>query len=261
MNSLPLNKTEDFHRRRDGAVDARCHRAWVEKLGDAGDLLGEIEREPGEVLRKAGGQGVTSLREIAGEKFFCKVYRPDRLHRMLRDALMTPRAQMEWEANCRAGRRGVSSAIVVLAATRRDGPLRRTHLVVTAPAPGTAVDKLLRQDSASAEDRAALLRSLGGAMGRWHTLGFWHAHLHAKHVFALGADHFCLIDLERSEIHEHLPAPLAHRNLSQMATSLRKLGLSVTDCDPLFDGYAEECAALSPLREDRPALWRGRHGG
>lgn len=59
------------------------------------DLLASLERNPEGALRQGGGQGVTCRRELEGIVLYVKIYRPDRLHRRLRDLFGRKRAIRE----------------------------------------------------------------------------------------------------------------------------------------------------------------------
>lgn len=215
----PINSFSDFDRVDSGGLRGVVHRDFAAKLGDLGALAAALEREPGKVLRKGGGQGITALCELPTGPAFLKIYPPGKLHRRLRDLVGEGRALREWRANCATQALGIETATVIAALTRRQG-FGWTHFFLTAPAPGREAAGLLRADTTGRSD---LLNALGRHVRSLHDRGFWHAHLHAKHLFVADDGMVTLIDMERSQIRNPLPEKLRERNLRQMRKSLGSL--------------------------------------
>lgn len=218
----PVNDIDQFDRIADGPISGVVHRHWRDEIASPVSFMQSIEAAPGNILRKGGGQGITARREFPFGPLFVKIYSAGNLHRRLRDLLGEGRAMREWRANCAAQALGINTATVVAALTRRQG-WAATHLFLTAPAPGGDAVHLLRNLHAGGEERGEILRLLGRYVASLHARGFWHAHLHCKHIFLNPARDLTLIDLERSAIIIPLPEAKRLRNLRQMRKSLSSI--------------------------------------
>lgn len=235
VGELPADTGKDYAKISDPGFRGVIHRRWRDRIGSVGKLLSSIERDPGEVRRDGGGQGVMCVRDVGGARAYCKIYRASKFRRKLRDAVGISRARREWEACMRAQEIGVHVARIYVAATRREG-LRATHLVVTEPLPGVSAAHILRQLNHQNELRDAFLYSLGVYVASLHAKGFWHAHLHIKHIFYTRAAEPMLIDLESSRISSRLSQHAKDKNLHQME---RSFGRELDDPNPapFREGY------------------------
>ncbi len=218
----PRDARADFETLHVGPWRGVAHRSFAPLIGPLPVLLEEILAQPGDVLRSGGGQGVTARRAIGGFRTFCKVYRAENLHRRVRDMLGISRALGEWEACLAATGAGISVARILFAGTKREG-LGARHLVVTEELPGIAANRIAQALGPDAAARAAFEDELRAIVARFHAAGFWHAHLHAKHVFIARDGTPMVIDLERSRVAPPLPRKARERNFAQMERSLRKL--------------------------------------
>ncbi|MCC6546889.1 hypothetical protein IT570_06940 [Candidatus Sumerlaeota bacterium] len=196
-----------------------------------------IERQGGRMLRKGGGQGVTSLVETPVGKCFVKVYRPKRFSRRLWDFFRAPRSIREWRSNCQAEAIGVRTAVVIAAFTRRRG-FRFFHYFITAPAAGEDAVEIIRALKKSGKTPDPFLRRIGSHLAELHGRGFWHAHMHCRHLFHGADESFSVIDLERSMIRTQLSRSKMYRNFRQMRKSLRSL-LSDDDVRVFERSYVE----------------------
>jgi tRNA A-37 threonylcarbamoyl transferase component Bud32 len=236
---LPANERAQFLTVSEGNISGVLHRKWQHAAGDLPGLLADLQQNPGEILRKGGGQGTTSRRDFDGVLAFIKVYPPGKLHRRLRDVLLKSRAVREWESNCALEALGIHTACVLAALTRRDGPFSHTHFFVTQAAPGEDLHGLLKGLRQDELRRRELLRFTGGYVAFLHRTGFWHAHLHAKHIFLTPERRVTLIDLERSMIRKQLPAAKVERNLRQIRKSLSAL-VPKPELEEFERGYRED---------------------
>lgn len=218
----PRDARGDFEPLHVGPWRGVSHRTFAPLIGPFPALLDEVLADPGQVLRRGGGQGVTARRRIGEFRTFCKVYRAENLHRRVRDMLGVSRALREWECCLAAAGAGISVARVLFAGTRREG-LGARHLVVTEELPGVAASRIAHALSADAAARASFEDELRAIVSGFHRAGFWHAHLHAKHVFIARDGTPMVIDLERSRVASRLPRSARDRNVAQMERSLRKL--------------------------------------
>jgi len=123
---------------------------------------------------------------------------------------------------------GIHVARIFLAVTRREG-LRASHLIVTEPLPGVSAAHILRRLNHEPELRDEFMRTLGAYVASLHEKGFWHAHLHCKHIFFTRAAEPMLIDLERSRVDSRLSQTARDRNLRQMEKSFAR---ELDDPDP-----------------------------
>lgn len=239
------NHFENFQPVLDGDIAGVVRCDVVELLGDLHRLFEEVAEHPGTILRGGGGQGVTSRREIGGRAVFCKMYKPDRLHRRLRDKFVGLRCLREWHANCLVTEAGVATAPLVAAVAERHG-LSTRHLVISDPAPGHPVAHWLDGRLGPIADPAAFLGSLVAFVIRLHAVGLCHPHLHAKHVFTADGREFTLIDLDRATLCQPLPFWRRRYNLTQMTRSLRRIG--TPDDALLFEAeYWRACGLRSGI--------------
>jgi tRNA A-37 threonylcarbamoyl transferase component Bud32 len=202
-------------------VEAAVHRDWVGRLGSLEGLFAAQTADREALLAGRAGQGFTSLREIAGESMYCKVYLPGRISRRLRDLLGSRRAMLEWESNCAAADLGITPATVVAAITIKQF-WNCHHMVLTLPAPGTSVRDLLVERRKDPVGRDALLRLLGETISGWHELGFCHAHLNTQHLFLDMERRFTVIDFEAATFSAPAPEHLREDNLRQLRESVDK---------------------------------------
>ncbi len=195
----PTNYHSEFEKIREGRLKGVIRIGWKEKLGDLSFLFDEILRNPGDILRDGGGQGLTSVKALAGKDLFCKIYFPSTFHRRLREFFGFHRILREWEANVRAQEAGVQTAPIILAASRRS-KLSSLGLLVTEPAPGRDARHVLRGLNDDPPLRKKTLEHLGRYVAHLHQSGFFHAHLHCKHIFLKEDGEASLIDLENSKV-------------------------------------------------------------
>jgi tRNA A-37 threonylcarbamoyl transferase component Bud32 len=217
------NHFENFQPVMDSDIAGVVRRDAIAWLGDFRHVFCDVTGSPGTVLRKGGGQSVTSRREFNGQTVYCKVYRSDRLHRRLRDRLIGFRCFREWHANCLVNEAGIATAPIVAALAQRRG-FSTLQLVISEPASGRSVAHWLEGRPGALPNRAAFLAALAGFLARLHGVGVFHPHLHAKHIFTVDGHTFSLIDLDRATICQPLPVWRRRYNLSQMRTSLKRLG-------------------------------------
>ncbi|MCX7717832.1 MAG: lipopolysaccharide kinase InaA family protein [Candidatus Sumerlaeaceae bacterium] len=215
-------------------------------LGDLNRLFEDITTNPGTVLREGGGRGITSRREIGGYDVFCKMYRPDCLHRRLRDKFVGPRCLREWYANCLVSEAGIATAPIVAALCGRRR-FSNCQLVISRPAPGHSLAHWLNGQAGDLQDRTAFLGALAGFVAHLHALGLCHPHLHAKHIFLSDSSQFMLIDLDRATLCQPLPYWRRLYNVRQMSRSLRRFG-----SDEDAECFVREYWALSGLKSGRP---------
>lgn len=216
------NREDQFEQIRVPGINGVFHRAWLGRVPSPKEFVESIEREGGRMLRKGGGQGVTSIVETSAGTCFVKVYRPKRFYRRIRDFFRASRGIREWRSNCRAEEIGVHTAPIIAAFSRRRG-FRFFHYFISAPASGRDAAVILRDLKDRGESNAPFLRDVAAYLADLHRRGFWHAHMHCKHLFRADDGTFSLIDLERSMIRSKLPHGKMYRNFRQMRKSLRSL--------------------------------------
>lgn len=197
-------------------------RGWLLEADRPGDRLRKIAESAGNLLRKGGGQGQTSLVLYNGRMVFCKVYSPSTWRRKMRDLLTEGRALREWRSNLRAERAGIRTARIQAAFTRREGA-DFIHYVLSEPAEGPDAATLLKQYREDEEARRGLLGELAHTVADFHHRGFFHAHLHCKHLFRGEDGGFTVIDLERCAVLRHVDPFHQRRNLRDMARSITRL--------------------------------------
>jgi len=240
QGDLPVEPRGNYAKISDPGIRGVVQRKWRARIGSVGKLLNSIERNPGEVLRGGGGQGVMCRRDVGGIQAFCKVYRAQELRRKIRDALGISRTRREWESCMRAQEAGIHVARILLAGTRREG-LAATHLIVTEPLPGVSATHILRRLNHEPELRDEFLRVLGAYVASLHAKGFWHADLHCKHIFFTRRAEPMLIDLDKSRISSFLSQTARDRNLMQMEKSFAR-ELDAPDPAPFREGYKAHSA-------------------
>ena len=218
---------------------AVVHRSWAERLGDLEALFEEISADPELVENGRKGQGCTMQREIGGTNMYVKLYLPGRKSRRLRDLLGSHRAIREWEAHCRAEDNGIPTALMVVAFTSKKFWNCR-HLVLTLPAAGQSVRKMLPALREHQKQREELLRFLGREIAVWHRKGFCHGHLNRSHLFIDEAWNLRTIDLEGSFIRKPLPDGERENNLRQLRKSLVKNLPDAGEFKILEDAYERE---------------------
>jgi len=225
------NSPEDFEQVVAGRLRGVVHKRLAAALGNLDRLDDTLEQCPREVLRKAGGQGVTARCDFPTGPIFLKKYAPGNLERRLRDIFGVGRAMREWESNCSAHRAGVRTATFVAALSQKH-TFGSTHYVLTLPAPGLSISKRLRVPGIEpAEQRDVMMRF--GKFARYcHEKGFWHAHFQIKHVFVDPDWNFTVIDLERSRVDAAISSSAKERNLRQVKRSLRPIHL-----EKMFDVF------------------------
>ncbi len=235
VGDLPVEPRGNYAKISDPGFRGVVQRKWRDRIGSVGKLLSSIERDPGEVLREGGGQGLMCIRDVGGIRAYCKVYRAQEFRRKVRDAFGISRTRREWESCMKAQEAGVHVARILLAGTRRDG-LRATHLIVSEPIPGVSAAKILRRLSDTPELRDDFLRTLGAYVASLHARGFLHAHLHCKHIFLTRAGEPVLLDLERSRLSSRPSQAARAKNLRQMEKSFAR-ELDDPDPAPFREGY------------------------
>ncbi len=216
----PTNHRPDFKKIPEGGLKGIVRIDWEEKLGDLNALFDDILAKPGKVLRRGGGQGLTSMKDLAGKKCFCKVYFPSNFHRRLRDLLGFHRVLREWEATVRAQEVGVQAASIILAVSRISN-FSVLGLLVTEPAPGRDARKILKDLKDDPSHRKNILENLGRYVASLHHAGFFHAHLHCKHIFLKENGEASLIDMENSMVAGSLSKRQLTLNLEQMVKSIK----------------------------------------
>lgn len=211
---------DDYDLVDDGPVRAAVLRAWRDRIGPVRPFFESFTDRPADADARM-GQGETGMREVCGAAMYCKVYRPGRLSRRLRDLAGRHRALLEWQATCDAADAGIIPATLVFAATRRAG-MASVHLVLTLPAPGECVLDLLRANRANPEFQLAVLRQAAPRVAEWHAAGFHHAHLTTRHLYLHDGGKMAGIDFESSRVVRPLPDRLRANNLRQIHESLAK---------------------------------------
>ena len=220
-NLLKSTTTAAYMRVSESTVNGVVTREFAERISSVRGFLAEVLEGGGQKLRKGGGQGVTFLHHLDGQPYYCKVYMPGKLRWYYRDLMGTGRAMAEWEANLRAHAFGIPTAPVLLAAGISSG-LSTTHLFVTAPSVGVALEPWLLAGEASGSTEQRVYCS-AQAVAWYHHIGFWHPHLHGHHLFwrdDLGC--FELIDLENCQFFAGVPDGPAQHNVRQMARSIKR---------------------------------------
>jgi len=197
------------------------HSKWKNRADYFWDILLGKQDIEGEPLRSGGGQGITYAVNRGKSPMYIKLYKPGRLSRRLRDLMGSYRWRREFEAHLQAEKKGIRCSQIVAALSY--GPLySMNHLVATLQVPGREVAKILRESS-NPEEKEHTLELLAKKVKEFHRLGFWHAHLHAKHMFVTSSDEIYVIDLERSAFYDTLPDKKRDRNLKQITKSLRNV--------------------------------------
>lgn len=216
----PTNYHSDFKNIREGRLKGVVRIGREEELGDLNALFDDILAKPGKILRDGGGQGLSSVKELAGKNLFCKVYFPSNFHRRLRDFFGFYRVLREWEATVRAQEVGIQTASIILAVSRRSN-FSILGLLVTEPAPGRDARNILRDLKDNPSLRKNTLEHLGKYVATLHCSGFYHAHLHCKHIFLNEDGEASLIDMENSKVAGALSKRQITLNLEQMVKSIK----------------------------------------
>lgn len=216
----PITRESYFYIQ-EGNVTGVVFRSFLPEETDWVAFLADLDENPGEILRKGGGQGITSRRTVTGREVYVKRYLPSRFFRRLRDWAGRLRVMAEWQANLKAESIGIRTGTVAAAISVRKG-METRHYFISYPCQGTCVSHLLKSHEPGSPERERLLDALARYIAVLHHKGFFHAHLHLAHVFADENLDFGLIDLEASRIYRRLRRTLRMRNLSQIQKNLRK---------------------------------------
>lgn len=198
------------------------HEKWVSVLGpDPEGLFRQLDVEPGRVVRGGGGQGRTSVREVAGHRMFCKFYRPGRWSRRLRDIRGFRRAERELHACLRVEEAGVPCALIV-AAIAVGFPWSMHHLLLTLPAEGRSLRELLDDPAATPASTGVALAQAADFIADMHYRGVFHNHLSTPHVFLDAHGRGMLIDLESARVEENLSREFRQLNIRQVCDDVLK---------------------------------------
>ncbi len=233
---------------------------WL--LSALGELDPEtfVQAQSAETLVLHSVKEVHRLEPIAGRRLYAKILRAARKSRhtaliqRIKWACPPSRALQVWRVSARFERDGLHCAKVVLAA-RGGSLLTPVDVLITERVEGRSLRQILIEDPL--DDTLHACRLVGESMARLHQANILHGDAVHSNVVLQSSDapdasaRIVWIDNDRTRAWPILPAPIARRNLQQMANQLRHWGRRPLRA--MIDGYAD---AMSLSQSQRQRLNR-----